>query len=52
MLKIRIDGKDVEVAEGTTVLQACREQGIEVPTMCYLDGHLHFTNRTPLRDVI
>jgi predicted molibdopterin-dependent oxidoreductase YjgC len=44
MLKIRIDGNDVEVADGTTVLEACRQQGIDVPTMCYLDGHTHFTS--------
>jgi len=44
MAGIRINGTEVEVAEGTSVLEACRGQGIEVPTMCYLDGHTHFTS--------
>jgi predicted molibdopterin-dependent oxidoreductase YjgC len=26
------------------VIEACRQQGIEIPTMCYLDGHPHFTS--------
>ena len=43
-MRVRIDGRDVEVRAGTTVLEACRGQGIEVPTMCYLDGHTHFTS--------
>jgi len=44
MLSIRIDGQAVEVAEGATVLDACRQHGVDVPTMCYLDGHLHYTS--------
>jgi len=44
MLKLRINGKAIQVAEGTTVLEACRQEGIEVPTMCYLYGHTHFTS--------
>lgn len=44
MLKFSINGKSIEVAEGTTVLEVCRREGIEVPTMCYLDGHTHFTS--------
>jgi len=44
MAGISIDGTSIEVAAGTTVLQACRQQGVDVPTMCYLDGHTHFTS--------
>ena len=34
---LQIDGTDVEVPEGTTILGACRVLGIEIPTLCYLD---------------
>lgn len=35
LLKIEIDGQKTEVPEGTTVLQAARSLGIEIPTLCY-----------------
>ncbi len=38
MIKLKIDGNEIEVAEGTTVLKAANELGIEIPTMCYLEG--------------
>ncbi len=44
MLHITIDDRVIAVAVGTTVLDACRQQGIEIPTMCYLDEHAHFTS--------
>ena len=31
-----IDGRSVSVAEGTTILSACRAIGIEMPTLCFL----------------
>ena len=34
MLKITIDGKTTEVEKGTTVLNAARKLGIEIPTLC------------------
>jgi ferredoxin len=34
MLHITIDGRPLEVAEGSTVLQAARQAGIEIPTLC------------------
>ena len=33
---LRIDGREVKVPEGTTILQACATLGIETPTLCYL----------------
>lgn len=39
MLKITIDNQITEVEAGTTVLQAAAQLGIEIPTMCYLEGH-------------
>ncbi len=35
---LRIDGRDLAVPEGTTLLQAAREAGIAVPTLCHLEG--------------
>jgi NADH dehydrogenase/NADH:ubiquinone oxidoreductase subunit G len=32
---LTIDGKDIEVAPGTTILQAAREAGIYIPTLCF-----------------
>ncbi len=37
MPKLVIDGIDIEVAEGTSVLQACAQAGIEIPHFCYHD---------------
>ncbi len=36
MVKLTLDGKAVEVEENTTVLDAARSVGIEIPTLCYL----------------
>ena len=35
MPKLTIDGKEVEVPAGYTVLQACEAVGIEIPRFCY-----------------
>jgi NADH-quinone oxidoreductase subunit G len=35
MLEIEIDGKALQVAEGTTVLNAARDAGIYIPHFCY-----------------
>ncbi|WP_419901625.1 NADH-quinone oxidoreductase subunit NuoG [Kiloniella sp.] len=35
MPKLTIDGKEIEVANGLTVLQACELAGAEVPRFCY-----------------
>ena len=37
MPTLTIDGKEITVEPGTTVLQACEEAGIEVPRFCYHD---------------
>lgn len=36
-IALTIDGRDVKVPEGTTILQACRQLGIETPTLCFLE---------------
>ncbi|MBT4700902.1 MAG: 2Fe-2S iron-sulfur cluster binding domain-containing protein, partial [Rhodospirillaceae bacterium] len=35
MPKLTIDGIEVEVENGMTVLQACEQIGIEIPRFCY-----------------
>ncbi|MFA5326982.1 MAG: 2Fe-2S iron-sulfur cluster-binding protein [Prolixibacteraceae bacterium] len=44
MIKLTIDNHSVEVPTGTSVWQAAQSVGIEIPTMCYLDGTEHFTS--------
>ena len=35
MIHLTIDDKPIEVHEGRTVLEACREHGVHLPTLCY-----------------
>ncbi|HUT88851.1 MAG TPA: 2Fe-2S iron-sulfur cluster-binding protein [Thermoguttaceae bacterium] len=35
MVRLTIDGKTVEVPEGSTVLEAAQKLGIEIPTLCH-----------------
>ncbi len=37
-MRLTIDGRIVEAQEGATILQASRAAGIEIPTLCYLEG--------------
>ncbi len=35
MVEATIDGATVRVPEGSTILDACRRQGIATPTLCW-----------------
>ena len=35
MPKLKIDGVEIEVENGLTVLQACEQAGVEIPRFCY-----------------
>lgn len=35
---LTIDGKECAGSEGQTVLEVARESGVEIPTLCHLDG--------------
>lgn len=35
MIKINIDGREIEAYPGQTILEAAREHGIQIPTLCY-----------------
>ena len=41
MIKILVDHKEIEVQEGTVLLEACLHHGIYVPNLCYLKGLEH-----------
>ncbi|HLB63122.1 MAG TPA: 2Fe-2S iron-sulfur cluster-binding protein [Actinomycetota bacterium] len=38
LIDVEVDGKAVRVPEGSTLLDACRDQGIDTPTLCYLEN--------------
>ena len=38
LIDVQIDGAPVRVPEGATILDACRAQGIDTPTMCYAEN--------------
>ena len=35
MAKVTVDGREVEIANGSSVLQACEQAGVEIPRFCY-----------------
>ena len=37
MIQLRINGRDLTVPEGSTILQAARQAGIHIPTLCFLE---------------
>ncbi len=38
VLTLTIDGRDVAMNAGATLLEAAREAGVAIPTLCHLDG--------------
>src|SRR5438445_11493257 len=37
-VSLSIDGRDIEVVEGSTILDACRRLQVDTPTICQLDN--------------
>ena len=35
MVKLKIDGRDVSAPSGSTILQAAKNAGIKIPTLCF-----------------
>ena len=35
-IKLTIDNKQIEVEKGTTILDAARRMGIDIPTLCHM----------------
>jgi NADPH-dependent glutamate synthase beta subunit-like oxidoreductase/ferredoxin len=44
MPKLFVDNREVEVADGATILDAAKKLEIEIPTMCFLEGHKALTS--------
>jgi ferredoxin len=42
--RLTVEGRPVEVADGTTLLDAAARVGIAIPTLCHLEGLPHFTS--------
>ena len=38
MVNLKINGKNVSVPEGSTVLEAAKAANVEIPTLCFLNG--------------
>ena len=38
MVRLTIDGKQIRVQKGMTILEAARQHHIKIPTLCYLEG--------------
>lgn len=46
---VTIDGITLEVPSNYTVLQACREAGIDIPTLCYAEVINEIGSLPPMR---
>ncbi len=45
-IKLTIDNKEIEVQKGTTILNAAKDLGIDIPTLCYMELHdMHIENK-------
>lgn len=44
MIKLQIDNKDIEVSQGTSLIEAARENGITIPSLCYKKELPHYTS--------
>ena len=38
MVNLTIDGRKISVEENTTIMEAARQNGIPIPSLCYLKG--------------
>ena len=38
LVQLTIDGREIEVEEGTTILEAARRLEIRIPTLCHVEG--------------
>lgn len=39
MINLKINSKEITVPQGTTILDAAKTMGVDIPTMCYLEGN-------------
>ena len=38
VITLNINGQDVSAPAGVTLLEACRQNGVDLPTLCHLEG--------------
>ena len=38
LVELIIDGQAVRVPQGSTILDACRQEGIDTPTLCWAEN--------------
>ena len=36
-ITLKIDNREISVPKGTTILEAARDMGIDIPTLCYMN---------------
>ena len=41
-VKLTINGKEITAPVGSTILEAARQNGIYIPTLCYDEAACHF----------
>lgn len=44
MIRLKINNTEIEIPAGTTILEASRQLGFEIPTLCHNDEVEHFTS--------
>jgi NADP-reducing hydrogenase subunit HndD len=45
-IKVKIDNIEVEVKRGSTIYQAAKQVGIDIPVLCYMNlNHMQIENR-------
>lgn len=44
MVKVKVNGIDIQIEEGATILQAATKIGFDIPTLCHSDNLEHFTS--------
>lgn len=44
MIRLKINNKEIQVEEGTSVMKAAQKMGIDIPNLCWNDELEHFTS--------
>ena len=44
MIKLKINNKEIQVEEGTSVMKAAQKMGFDIPNLCWHDELEHFTS--------
>lgn len=44
MINLTIDNKDIQVSEGTSLIEAARINGVNIPSLCYKKGIPHYSS--------